>query len=543
MTRRPFVLASLALVILLGPHLSTRQSLAQGKRRYPAPSLSGGRGWLNTSRPLDLRDLRGKIVLLDFWTYCCINCIHILPMLKQLEEKYPNQLVVIGVHSAKFSTERQIENIRRAVLRYGITHPVINDGNKTIWKRYKVNFWPTMFLIDPEGYVCAWRRGEAPFEVIDKAIALQVKLHRQKGTLKEKPIRWNLELSRQKQTPLRFPGKVIVDLTGERIVVADSGHHRVIVTDRTGSRSAVIGSGQPGRQDGSFTEASFNDPQGLAIDADTLYVADNSNHLIRKVDLAKRRVTTVAGTGKMLTSYGSLRGMSNSPLGYGLSNPWDLSLVKGRLYIAMAGTHQIAVFDPASNTIRPYSGNGTEDVRNGTLSGSSHAQPSGLATDGRVLFVVDSEGSSLRAVSLPPGNSVGTIVGTAGLPNFKSLFAFGDRDGRGSSVRLQHPIGVAYANGKVFVADTYNHKIKLIDPNSRTSVVLAGQRRAGNSLDPLLLHEPAGLAAHGQTLYIADTNNHRIVRMDLTSRQAQAFTIERLTPPPPATTKRQPAKP
>lgn len=532
MTRRPLVLASLAFAILLGPHLASCQALAQGKQRYPARSLSGGRGWLNTARPLNLRELRGKIVLLDFWTYCCINCIHILPVLKQLEAKYPNQLVVIGVHSAKFSTERDLKNIQQAVLRYGITHPVINDGNKAIWRRYKVNFWPTMFLIDPEGYVCAWRRGESPIGVLDKAIALQVKIHRQKGTLNEKPIRWDLELSKQKPTPLRFPGKVVVDLTGDRVVVSDSGHHRVVVTDRTGSRSAVIGSGQPGRQDGSFTEASFNDPQGLAIDGDTLYVADNSNHLIRKVDLRNRRVTTVAGTGKMLVSYGSLRGRSSSPLGYALSNPWDLALVKGQLYIAMAGTHQIAVFDPASNTIRPYSGNGTEDVRNGTLTGSSHAQPSGLATDGRVLFVVDSEGSSLRAVSLPPGNTVGTIVGTSGLPMFKSLFAFGDRDGRGSSVRLQHPIGVAYANGKVFVADTYNHKVKVVDPTTRTSVALAGQRRPGNSLDPLLLHEPAGLAAHGQTLYIADTNNHRIVKMDLTSRQAQAFTIEGLGPPP-----------
>ena len=531
MKRRLPLPVVLTLAILLAPHSPSMARAQKNSRRIPSRSLAGATGYLNTSRPIDIRDLRGKIVLLDFWTYCCINCMHILPMLKQLEEKYPNQLVVLGIHSPKFNTEKDIENIRRAVLRYDITHPVINDSNKAIWRRYNINFWPTMILIDPEGYVCGIRRGEAPFKVIDKEVAKQVRLHKQKGTLNETPLRWDLELNKQQRTALRFPGKVIVDPTGQRLVIADSGNHRLIVTDPTGRKTTVIGTGRPGRQDGPLASASFNDPQGMVFDGDTLYVADNLNHLIRKVDLKAGQVTTIAGTGKMLTSYARMRRRSNTPTRYALSNPWDLALVKQRLYIAMAGTHQLVMLNLDTNTIVPYSGNGTEDVRDGTLAKSCHAQPSGLATDGNHLFVVDSEGSSLRAVSLPPGNNVSTLVGTTGLPMFKSLFAFGDQDGRGSGVRLQHPIGVAYADGRIYVADTYNHKIKLVDPGSRNCVTLAGQTRRGNSLQPLQLHEPAGLAVHGKTLYIADTNNHRIVTFDLGSRQARTLTIEGLQPP------------
>ena len=530
--RRLALVIPLVLAIVLG---GSAPPVAHAQQKpYPAPSLAGGTGWLNTSRNIDLRDLRGKIGLLDCWTYCCINCIHILPTLKKLEAKYPNQLVVIGVHSPKFTTERDIENLRRAVLRYDISHPVVSDSSKTIWRRYKINFWPSLYLIDPEGKICAWRRGEAPFDVVDKAVALQVRIHRKKGTLNEKPIRWDLEADKQPRTPMRFPGKVIIDPIGKRIVIADSGHHRLIVTDPSGSQATLIGSGRPGHQDGPLGEARFQDPQGMVLDGDTLYVADNLNHMVRKVDLKAGLVTTIAGTGKMLTSYSTLRGRSSNPTRYALSNPWDLALVSGRLYIAMAGTHQLAVLNLSANSIAPYAGNGVEDVKDGSLAKSCLAQPSGLATDGKYLFVVDSEGSSLRAVTLPPGNAVGTLVGTTGLPMFKSLFAFGDRDGVGSAVRLQHPIGVAFADGKIYVADTYNHKIKLVDPAARSCVTLAGQRRRGNSLEPLQLHEPAGVAVHGQTLFIADTNNHRIVTVDLASRQARAMNITGLGPPPPA---------
>jgi thiol-disulfide isomerase/thioredoxin len=115
-------------------------------RRGPAPALDGGIEWINAAGPIDLKDLRGKFVLLDFWTYCCINCMHVLPELKKLEQKYPNNVVVIGVHSAKFDTEQDSDSIRQAVMRYEIEHPVVNDANHKIWDRYFCQSWPSMSI-------------------------------------------------------------------------------------------------------------------------------------------------------------------------------------------------------------------------------------------------------------------------------------------------------------------------------------------------------------------------------------------------------------
>ena len=521
---------AVVLVVLVGLSLAGRHAAAQQKP-YPAPSLSGGFGWINTSKPLSIRALRGKVVLLDFWTYCCINCMHILPTLKQLEEKYPNQLVVIGVHSAKFRTERDLENIRRAVLRYEISHPVLNDGRQAVWRRWKVDRWPTLFLVDPEGMVWSWRSGETPFAAIDRDVAKIIRIHRNKGTLNEQPIRFELDRSRLKPTPLLFPGKVMIDADNQRVYIADSGHHRIVVAGFDGKLVGTIGSGKAGRADGDFRTSSFRDPQGMVLSGNKLYIADNLNHLVRVADVSTGRVTTLAGTGRMLPSYKTLARRSSSPRQYALSNPWDLSLIGSKLFIAMAGTHQIAVLDLAGGAIALFSGTGVEDIRDGQRAAAAHAQPSGLATDGRRLFVVDSEGSSLRAVSLPPDNRVTTLVGTTGLPNFKSLFAFGDRDGRGKGVRLQHPIGVAFHADTVYIADTYNHKIKLVNPTTRTCRTLAGTGSAGSSLSPLQLHEPAGVAAHGRTLYIADTNNSRVVTVDLDAHEARLFTVEGLSPP------------
>jgi thiol-disulfide isomerase/thioredoxin len=120
-----------------------------------------GLDWINTARPLQPSDLRGKFVLLDFWTYCCINCMHVLPEVKKLEKGYRNELVVIGVHSAKFEGERDTQNITEAVLRYQIEHPVVNDSQLIIWKRFGIRAWPTLALIDPEGYAIWAKSGES----------------------------------------------------------------------------------------------------------------------------------------------------------------------------------------------------------------------------------------------------------------------------------------------------------------------------------------------------------------------------------------------
>ncbi|HTI50857.1 MAG TPA: thioredoxin-like domain-containing protein, partial [Planctomycetaceae bacterium] len=263
-------------------------------RRFKAQELDGGTGWLNTTGEITLKDLRGKVVLLDFWTYCCINCMHILPDLKHLERKYDKQLVVIGVHSAKFENERESDNIRRAIMRYEIEHPVVNDSEMTIWRKFNVNSWPTLVLIDPEGFYCGFVSGEGNREALEEAIDKVIAYHKRKGTLDESPVRFDLERDRAEATPLRFPGKLLADEAGNRLFISDSNHNRIVITSLDGRLLDVVGTGAIGKENGAYDRASFDHPQGLALVRDTLYVADTENHLIRAIDLSARQVRNVA---------------------------------------------------------------------------------------------------------------------------------------------------------------------------------------------------------------------------------------------------------
>ena len=497
--------------------------------RVKAPGLEGGKEWLNAGGPITMKDLRGKVVLIDFWTFCCINCIHVLPDLKYLEHKYGNQLVVIGCHSAKFDNEKESDNIRRAIMRYEIEHPVINDSNMTVWQKFGVRSWPTLVLIDPEGYYCGHVSGEGNRELLDTVVGKLIDYHRAKKTLDETPVRFDLEQAKVAPTPLRFPGKILADEAGQRLFISDSNHNRIVVATLAGKVLETIGNGAIGAQDGTYQQASFDHPQGMALVGDTLYVADTENHLIRTIDLAAKTVATLAGTGQQSRNrneVGALRTVA-------LNSPWDVLFVDGKLYIAMAGPHQIWVLDPATSTVQPYAGSGREDILNGTLAQSALAQPSGLATDGKFLYVVDSEGSSVRKVPLDPAGEVTTVVGTSDLPQGRCLFEFGDRDGLGDDVRLQHPLGIAYRDGQLFVADSYNHKIKQVDLKKKKATTLLGTGASGNQAEPPQFAEPAGLAILGDELFIADTNNHQIRVADLKTGVVKTLELEGLTPPTP----------
>ncbi len=486
-----------------------------------APELEGGLAWLNTAGPLRLKDLRGKIVVLDFWTLCCINCIHTLPDLAKLEKKYANQLVVIGVHSAKFENEKSSESIRKAILRYEISHPVVNDGDMKIWQTYGANSWPTLILIDPEGYFVAGASGEGLYEALDEAIAKLIKIHRDKKTLSEKPLRFELARFHERgDCPLFFPGKVLADSAGRRLFIADSTHHRIVITDLDGQKIAVAGIAEPGRADGSFEKASFNDPQGMALRDDLLYVADRKNDLIRTLDLKKRTVQTVAGT----TDQNENRFRGGPALKTSLNSPWDLFLSGKSLFIAQAGYHQIWTLDLDKARLEPYAGNGREFIHDGPLDRSCFAQPSGLTGKGDTLYVADSEASAIREISIAEGK-VSTVVGVVDL----DLFRFGDKDGIGDQVRLQHALGVAYHDGKLYVADTYNSKIKVIDPEKRTCSTFVGG--PSGWLSERLFNEPGGLSYANGKLYVADTNGHRIQVVDLKSKAVSTLALKGVEAP------------
>jgi thiol-disulfide isomerase/thioredoxin len=527
------------------------------QHRVACPELTGGVAWLNTAGPLELKDLRGKFVLLDFWTYCCINCMHILPELKKLEAAYPRELVVIGVHSAKFENEEDSKNIAEAIQRYDIEHPVINDAQHAIWNRFGINSWPSVLLIDPEGNLVWGRNGEVEFKMLDAVIKAGIPYYKRKGVLDETPLRFDLEANKAKQTPLRYPGKILADAAGNRLFIADSNHHRIIIASLDGRLIDTIGSGALGAADGAFGKASFNHPQGMALKGDTLYVADTENHLLRKVDLKSKQVTTLAGTGRQRREY-LWPGMQEAdaegkppragrrfvarPAGMAINSPWDLCIHGQSLYIAMAGPHQIWRMSLDEKELGPYAGNGREDIVDGPLLPSqpyqegfaSFAQPSGLTTDGKKwLYVADSEGSSIRAVPFDAANEVTTVIGTAQLPQAR-LFTFGDVDGQGSRVRLQHCLGVVYVDGKLYVADTYNNKIKVIDPQAKTCQTIAGTGHPGAADDPAEFDEPAGISAAGRRLFVADTNNHLIRIVDLDrDNHVSTLTIDGLEPPAP----------
>lgn len=489
--------------------------------------------WLNTEGiALSLPALRGCVVLLDFWTYGCINCLHVLPDLKYLESKYADRpFVVVGVHSGKFDNERQRDNIQSALLRHDIRHPIVCDNDHRVWQEYDVHAWPTLGIIDPEGYYLGSVSGEGHRDELDQIIGQLLT-----GLAAKTPVGKNLpgqvsshdftrEQSKEhskaplpEQTvsapaPLRFPGKIVADGIGQRLFVADSGHHRIVVCSLDGSNTRFIGSSEAGWTDGTWQEARFSFPQGMALVGDALYVCDCDNHLLRRIDLALQMVTTVVGTGA--------QSHARTPGGPGtttpLSSPWDVcyhQLQEGLLTLALAGIHQIWRYDLRTGEVLPYAGNGREARIDGGLRAASFAQPSGLAVEERALYIADSESSSLRRILISPDTGAEIVETATG----GDLYAWGDADGTGDSACLQHPLGVCAYRGAVYITDTYNHKIKVFDPLANSLRTLAGTGKPGlaNGFgDMAQFCEPGGLSAANGFLYIADTNNHCLRLLDL----------------------------
>ncbi|XP_029540314.2 NHL repeat-containing protein 2 [Oncorhynchus nerka] len=515
------------------------------------PDFDEGLEWLNTEGPLSFtRELAGKVVVLDFFTYCCINCIHILPDLHQLEKKHSvkDGLVIVGVHSAKFPNEKVLQNVQSAVLRYNITHPVVNDGDARLWHELEVACWPTLVLIGPRGNLLFSLVGEGHRERLALFTNTSLRHYRDQVLLSDHLVGTKLYRDSLPPSLLSFPGKVAVDSSRKRLAIADTGHHRVLVVSSIGLVLYSIGGPESGRKDGNLDEATFCSPQGIVIKGDIVFVADTENHLIRKIDLLEGQVSTLAGVGFQGTD---MEGGAMGPQ-QPISSPWDLALgtaggeEDNMLWVAMAGTHQIwALFlengklpkrsESKAGTCVRFAGSGNEENRNNAYpQKAGFAQPSGLAPAPEepwgCLYVADSESSTVRSLALKDG-AVKLLVGGERDP--LNLFAFGDVDGEGVDAKLQHPLGVAWApdQGLLYVADSYNHKIKVVDPKTRQCLVVAGTGEAGDVLGPGLtessFNEPGGLCVGegGRVLYVADTNNHHLKVLDLDTKTVSLFPI------------------
>ncbi|MFJ6988309.1 MULTISPECIES: NHL domain-containing thioredoxin family protein [unclassified Streptomyces] len=492
------------------------------RARVRAPELIGKGGWLNTGgEELTLADLRGKCVVVDFWTFCCINCLHVLDELRELEEKHRDTVVVVGVHSPKFVHEAEHRAVVDAVERYGVEHPVLDDPELVTWKQYAVRAWPTLVVIDPEGYVVAQHAGEGHVHAIERLVAELEAEHGAKGTLRRGDGPY--VAPEPEPTALRFPGKALL-LPSGNLLVSDTTRHQLVELAADGETVLRrFGSGLRGFTDGTGTAAAFNEPQGLALlegssgsggsdgsggsGGAAVIVADTVNHALRRLDLVTGAVTTLAGTGKQWWQGSPTAGPARE---VDLSSPWDVALFGGKVWIAMAGTHQLWTYDPADGTVAAAAGTTNEGLVDGPAAEAWFAQPSGLAATPDRLWLADSETSALRWVD--PEGTVHTAVGTG-------LFDFGHRDGPADQALLQHPLGVtALPDGSVAVSDTYNHALRRYDPATGEVTTLATD-----------LREPSDAVLVGDDIVVVESARHRLTRLRLPEEAVRVASVAHRT--------------
>ncbi|MBM35681.1 MAG: hypothetical protein CL460_00745 [Acidimicrobiaceae bacterium] len=489
-----------------------------------APEIPHGLDWFNVERPLSLvSDLRGKIVILDFWTQGCINCLHVIPDLHRLEDEYPDSLVVVGVHWAKFDHERTSGAVKHAVQRLQVRHPVVNDAYEYLRRAYRVRAWPTLVLIDPLGRVVGSHAGEGIYPLFQPVIDRMSLEYGTAGLIDVRPLEAITADEKPIPTVLSFPGKVLADKASNKLFIADSGHNRIIVTDLTGRILDTIGGGTEGLVNGSWGDARFSQPQGMALSSTGryLYVADRANHAIRVVDLSRRTVGTLAGTG------GSThRVVPGPPLSTALASPWDVERIGDQLFVAGAGRHQIWVIELAdgggtASWTDIFAGTGAEGLDDGHRLSATLSQPSGLVADSSTLWFTDPEASAIRSIELGNDGQLTTLIG-------KGLFSWGDEVGTQQETMLQHAVGIEMVGNDLYIADTYNHRIKVIDLATGNSRLVAGSGLPGSRDgvgEAAQLAEPSGLSVADEILFVADTNNHRIRTLNTNTGQLNTFVL------------------
>ncbi|WP_019055236.1 thioredoxin-like domain-containing protein [Streptomyces prunicolor] len=477
------------------------------RARVRAPQLTGKGGWLNTGdKQYTLADLRGRIVILDFWTFCCINCLHVLDELRELERKHRDTVVIIGVHSPKFVHEAEHQAVADAVERYGVEHPVLDDPELATWKQYAVRAWPTLVVIDPEGYVVAQHAGEGHAHAIERLVEELETEHAAKGTLRRGDGPY--VAPEPEPTVLRFPGRAIA-LPSGNFLVSDTTRHQLVELAADGETVVRrIGQGDRGHTDSTWVRSRFNEPQGLALLPDgSVAVADTVNHMIRRFDPETGRFTTLAGTGHQWMQGEPTSGTARE---VSLSSPWDVAWWNGKLWIAMAGVHQLWAYDPNDNTVAVTAGTTNEGLVDGPGPEAWFAQPSGLAATADRLWVADSETSALRWVDLD--GAVHTAVGTG-------LFDFGHRDGAAEQALLQHPLGVtALPDGSVAISDTYNHALRRYDPATGQVTTLATD-----------LREPSDAVLVGDEILVVESARHRLTRLRLPEEAVRVESVAHRT--------------
>lgn len=461
--------------------------------RTPAPEFPAGLDWVNVSEAPMLAGLRGRVILLWFWSYDSVHCWNLLPDLSYLENRYHDGLSVIGVHTPKYPHQRESGAVLKAVNRLHIRHPVANDPGHALWRQYEIDAWPSVVLIDAEGLIAAVVPGEGRRQDLDERIS---RLLDEAAERDLREYEAAVPASRpEPRQPLLFPGKLLA--TDSLLYIADSGHHRVLECNHEGRILRQFGSSDPGYWDGRNEECGLRDPQGLALRDDFLYVADRGNHAVRRVRLYGGDVETVLGTGEQ----GRVRPHDAVAVETPVGNPCGLAVIADKLYVTSASQNQVWQLDLARGRVDVLAGTGKLGLQDGLSLEASFAQPSGITPSGLQLLVADAAASAIRLVRLSDGR-VTTLVGSG-------LYEYGDAPGNRETARLQNPLDVAMdPRGIAFIADSYNGKIKALSLKSGAVRSLNLNYR---------LHEPGGMSIAAGALWVANTNVHEIVRIDLAS--------------------------
>lgn len=476
-----------------------------------APELSGDT-WLGTSTDsLSIDSFRGRFLLLDFWTLCCVNCHHVLAELRELEKTYADVLTVVGVHSPKFEHEKLADTVLQAIHRHDINHPVLNDPDMTTWQAYGVRAWPTLVLVDPEGQIVATYSGEGHGHAIDALLQSLIPECESRGTLERgpgvyKPVESVPGVFRQPGKVTTIPERYRPFFSGADLLVSNSAGHSLQGVHH-GDPEAIVwtaGSGARGYRDDTLSSSQFCEPYGIAWvapeHADVLgyhvVVADTANHMLRGIDLRSGTVVTIAGTGRQ---WMQLEPTSGAATEVSLTTPWDV-LVDGTLaVIAMAGDHRIWWCDLQAGKVGIFAGTSNEGLVDGDSDNAWFAQPSGLAGTADDLWVVDAETSALRRIS---EGRVTTAVG-------RGLYDFGHVDGAGDQALLQHPLGIAVLpDGSVAIADSYNGAIRRYTPHTNQVTTLHRGLREPSDIAVILDGDRVKLA-------VAESSANRIVVIDL----------------------------
>jgi hypothetical protein len=479
-----------------------------------APKIPQDCLWLNLEKPIDIQQLRGNIIILAFWSFACIECHSFVTALEKLQKEFP-YIVVFYVHSPSFAAQKDICLINDALREYAITQPVVVDNKFSLWQAYGIQGWPSVAVIDPLGKITGAFLGEDIYENLKPVISGLAHEFSLIGIINYKPPLFTAPTRSLSQKLLAFPSKIIYAPERDSFFISDTGNHKIIECDTTGKLIQTIGTGNKGSENGSFETAAFFAPRGLAWDSanNALYVADTFNSLIRKIDFKSQTVTNLAGN--LEHKYVPIKKGIAAEIA--LHTPLDLCLHKNKLYIAMGGLHQIWTLDLTNNQIEAFCGSGFQQLIDGALPTAALALPTSMFFDEEdTLFFTEGENSSLRYIQ---NNQVRTLIG-------KGIFEHGDSDGEAANAALQFPQALIGSGSKIYIADTFNHKIKVFDKVQKQIITLIGGGKKGNSNSTGLLSEiaaPSGLALFDNTLFFTDTYNGCVKKYDFAQDKVEVF--------------------